>query len=367
MKAWVVGGVLMVALSGCGEVRYLTQAAAGQLDLLVRARPVADVLADPATPAETRHKLALVQEVRTFAVNELGLPDRGAYRKYVDVGRPYVVWNVFRAPEFGLDLLTSCFPVAGCVGYRGYFREADARAYADTRRAAGEDVRVGGVTAYSTLGYLRDPVLSTMLAYPDPTLIRTVIHELAHPAVYVPGDTVYNESFATAVEEEGWRRWFSAHGTPELGEADRVARERAQAFEALLLGARAELQALYAQPLAPDELRTRKAAVLAALQERYAALKASWGGYAGYDGWFAAGVNNAALASVAAYATLVPEFETALGRVGGELPAFYELARRCGERPAGERVACLRGSGAVEHRRRPGPPTGNPGPDAQGA
>lgn len=335
----------MLALSGCGEVRYLTQAAAGQLDLLVRARPVAEVLADPATPAETRRKLALVQQVRTFAVSELGLPDRGAYRKYVDVGRPYVVWNVFRAPEFGLDLLTSCFPVAGCVGYRGYFREADARAYADMRRSAGEDVRVGGVSAYSTLGYLRDPVLSTMLAYPDPTLIRTVIHELAHPAVYVPGDTVYNESFATAVEEEGWRRWFSAHGTTELGEADRVARERAQAFEALLLETRAELQALYAQPLPPEDMRTRKAAVLAGLQERYAALKASWGGYAGYDGWFTAGVNNAALASVAAYATLVPEFRAALERVGGDLSAFYALARHCGERPEGERVACLRGQG----------------------
>ncbi|MDL2344532.1 aminopeptidase [Deinococcus sp. MIMF12] len=344
MTPWGLGlaGLLALVLSGCGEVRYLAQAAAGQLDLLVRARPVAEVLADPATLPETRRKLALVQEVRAFAVGELGLPDRGAYRKYVDVGRPYVVWNVFRAPEFGLDLLTSCFPVAGCVGYRGYFREADARAYADTRRAAGEDVRVGGVTAYSTLGYLRDPVLSTMLTYPDPTLIRTVIHELAHPAVYVAGDTVYNESFATAVEEEGWRRWASAHGTPELREADRTMRERAQAFEALLLGARAELQALYARPLAPETMRTRKAAVLAGLQERYSTLKAGWGGYAGYDGWFAAGGNNAALASVAAYATLVPDFGAALVRVGGHLPAFYEVARQCGKSPAAERAACLR-------------------------
>ncbi|MBB5234982.1 aminopeptidase [Deinococcus budaensis] len=344
MKAWVLGagGLLALALVGCGEVGYLTQAAAGQLDLLVRARPVAEVLADPATPPETRRQLALVQQVRAFAVGELGLPDRGAYRTYVDVGRPSVVWNVFRAPEFGLDLLTSCFPVAGCVGYRGYFREADARAYAQTRRAAGEDVRVGGVTAYSTLGYLRDPVLSTMLASPDPTLIRTVIHELAHPAVYVPGDTVYNESFATAVEEEGWRRWMSAHGTPELEAADRTIRARARAFEALLLAARAELQALYAQPLAPQERRTRKAAALAGLQDRYAALKASWGGYGGYDAWFAAGVNNAALASAAAYAALVPDFTAALGRVGADVPAFLALARACGERPPGERASCLR-------------------------
>lgn len=343
MKAWGVGGGLMLVLSGCGEIQYLAQAAQGQLDLLGRARPVAEVRADPTTPPETRRKLALVEEVRTFALTELGLPDRGAYRNFVDVGRPFVVWNVFRAPEFGVELLTSCFPVAGCVGYRGYFREASARAYAQARRAAGEDVRVSGVTAYSTLGYLRDPVLSTMLAYPDPTLIRTVIHELAHPAVYVPGDTVYNESFATTVEEEGWRRWLAARGTPELAEADRRARERAEAFETLLLETRAELQTLYAQPLAPEEMRTRKAAVLSDLQERYAALKASWGGYTGYDAWFAAGVNNAALASVAAYAALVPDFRAALTRVGGDLPAFYALARACGERPQAERAGCLRG------------------------
>ncbi|GAA0506921.1 aminopeptidase [Deinococcus depolymerans] len=352
MRAGLVLGAVaaVLALSGCADVRYLTQAAGGQLDLLRRARPVEAALADPATRPELRRKLQLASDVRAFAVASeaaggLGLPDHGSFLTFVDVGRPFVVWNVFSAPEFSVTLDTSCFPVAGCVGYRGYFAEADARAYAQERRAAGRDVSVGGVSAYSTLGYLKDPLLSTMLAYPDATLIRTVIHELAHPDLYVPGDTVFNESYATAVEEEGMRRWLAAHGTPELREQDRAAQARQAAFEALLLDARAQLEALYAQPDLPDaDRRTRKAAVLAALHARYGALKASWGGYAGYDAYFARGVNNAALGAVAAYATMVPDFQALLARVDGHLPAFTEAARVCSRRPQAERAACLRGS-----------------------
>ncbi|GGS31071.1 aminopeptidase [Deinococcus knuensis] len=340
-----------LALSGCAQVRYLTQAAGGQLDLLRRARPVEAALADPATPPEVRRKLQLASDVRAFAVapeaaGGLGLPDHGSFLKFVDVGRPFVVWNVFSAPEFSVTLDTSCFPVAGCVGYRGYFAEADARSYAQERRVAGRDVSVGGVSAYSTLGYLNDPLLSTMLAYPDATLIRTVIHELAHPALYVPGDTVFNESYATAVEEEGMRRWLAAHGTPELREQDRAAQERQSGFEALLLSGRARLEALYARPDLPDtERRTQKAALLADLNARYATLKASWGGYAGYDAYFARGVNNASLGAVAAYATMVPDFQALLARVGGHLPAFTEGARVCAQRPQPDRAACLRGPG----------------------
>lgn len=353
-QMWIVAGVLgaaalTVALSGCADVRYLTQAAGGQLDLLRRARPLADVLADPAISAAVRRKVQLAADVRAFAVaptgaGGLGLPDHGSFQKYVDVGREYVVWNVFSAPEFSVQLDTSCFPIAGCVGYRGYFNEAAAQAYAQARRAAGRDVNVGGVSAYSTLGYLNDPLLSTMLGYPDATLIRTVIHELSHPSLYVPGDTVLNESYATAVEEEGMRRWLAAHGTPELRDEDRLAQERSAAFETLLLGARHDLEALYAQTLPAAEMRTRKAAVLTDLNARYAALKASWGGYAGYDAFFARGVNNATLGAVAAYATMVPDFQALLTRMGGDMPSFIAAATACSKRPQGERAACLRGT-----------------------
>lgn len=334
---------LAAALSACSDVRYLAQAAGGQLDLLRRARPVEAVLADPAVDAEVRRKLELVGRVRAFAVKELGLPDHGSFLKYVDVGRPAVVWNVFSAPPDSVHLRTSCFPVAGCVTYRGYFHEADARAYADTRRAAGDDVSVGGVSAYSTLGYLKDPVLSTMLSASDAGLIRTVIHELAHPALYVKDDTVFNESFATAVEEAGMRRWLAAHGTPELAGADRLAQDRAAGFEGLLLQTRGELEALYAQNLPAPEIQARKAQVLQTLKDRYAALKAGWGGYAGYDGWFARGANNASLSAVAAYATLVPDFLALLERRGGDIPTFIQAAAECAARPSGERQSCLKG------------------------
>nr|RIY09165.1 aminopeptidase [Deinococcus sp. RM] len=328
----------------------MSQAAGGQLDLLRRARPLADVLADPGTPAGVRRRLQLASDVRAFAVapeaaGGLGLPDHGSFLKYVDVGRPYVVWNVFSAPEFSVTLDTSCFPVAGCVGYRGYFSEAAALSDAQARRAAGRDVNVGGVSAYSTLGYLKDPLLSTMLTYPDATLIRTIIHELSHPSLYVAGDTVFNESYATAVEEEGMRRWLARYGTPELREQDRLAQERQSGFEALLLDTRARLEALYAaSDLTEADRRARKASILADMNTRYAALKSSWGGYAGYDAFFARGVNNATLGAVAAYATMVPDFQALLARVDGHLPTFIEEARACGRRPQAERAACLRGS-----------------------
>ncbi|MDB5043981.1 MAG: hypothetical protein JWQ08_31 [Deinococcus sp.] len=334
---------LSVLLAGCADVRYLAQAAGGQLDLLRRARPVAAVLADSQTPAETRRKLELVGRVRAFALNQLGLPDHGSFQSYVELGRPAVVWNVFRAPELGINLYRSCFPVAGCVGYRGYFREADAQAYAASRRAAGEDVTVGGVSAYSTLGYLRDPVLSSMLSASDASLIRTIIHELSHPSLYVAGDTIFNESYAVAVEEEGMRRWLAAYGTPELREQDRLAQERAAGFETLLLSTRAELERLYAQSLPPEQMRAGKQAVLDGLQAEYAALRDSWGGYSGYDGWFARGVNNASLGAVAAYSSLVPDFQRLLARVGGNIPAFIAGAKACAAKPQGERQGCLRG------------------------
>ncbi|MDV6375940.1 aminopeptidase [Deinococcus arenicola] len=343
--ALIVGGAvaLVAALSACSDVRYLAQAAGGQLDLLRRARPIEGVLADPATDAEVRRKLELVGRVRAFAIGELGLPDHGSFLKYVDVGRSAVVWNVFSAPPDSISLRTSCFPIAGCVTYRGYFHEADARAYANTRRAAGDDVSVGGVSAYSTLGYLKDPILSTMLSSGDATLIRTVIHELSHPALYVKDDTIFNESFAVSVENEGMRRWLKKYGTPELAEADRLAQERAAGFEKLLLQTRGELEALYAQKLAPTEIQTRKAAVIGTLNDRYAALKVGWGGYAGYDGWFARGANNASLGAVAAYSSLVPDFQGLLERNGGDIPRFIGAAAECAGRPAGERQSCLKG------------------------
>lgn len=346
-RAVAFGGLLLGAallLSGCAEIRYLAQAAGGQVDLLARARPIEDVLADPATPPEIGRRLRVVQNARTFALTELGLPDRGAYTTYTDLGRPYLVWNVFAAPPLSVDLRTSCFPIAGCVVYRGYFSQGAAEAEAARLRTSGDDVFVGGVSAYSTLGRLPDPVPSSMLAYPDPTLVRTIIHELAHAVVYVQDDSVFNESFAETVENEGSRRFLERFGTPAQIEADRVARERARAFTALLMDARARLAELYARRVGDAEKLAGKREVLADLRTRYADLRSSWGGYAGYDFWFADGenaVNNAALGSVATYSALVPQFTALFGALGGDFPAFYEAVRVCAREDRARRASCL--------------------------
>lgn len=328
------------ALTACGPVRYLWQAADGQLSLLRAAKPIPDVLANPGTPAEVRRKLELVQQVRHFAISELGLPDHGSFRQYVDLGRPYVVWNVFSAPEFSTVLRTNCFPVVGCVTYQGFFHEADAQQEGQRRRAAGDDVLVGGITAYSTLGYLKDPLLSSMFSNSDAWLIRTIIHELSHPSLYVAGDTVFNESYATTLENEGMRRWVAKYGSPELAAQDAAEQERSRQWQQLQLTARQKLTALYAQAIPDRDKRTQKAALLDDLQTQATALRRQWFGPEARE---AARPNNASLGAVAAYADLVPDFEQLLFRVKGDLPAFIQAAKTCAQKPKEERAACLRG------------------------
>ncbi|MFC4452844.1 aminopeptidase [Deinococcus sonorensis] len=345
MKRAALGALALlgvVALCGCGPVRYLGQAALGQLNLLRVARPIPEVLADPATPPLVRTRLLRVQDVRAYAVSDLGLPDTRAFRSYADLGRPFLVWNVFDAPPFSVTLNTSCFPVVGCVPYRGYFSQAAAEQEAARLRGRGDDVSVGGVSAYSTLGRLPDPVPSTLLAQGEDELIRTIIHELAHAVIYVPGDADFNESFAVAVETAGSARYRAARGLPP--EDRSAAQQRSTQVNALLLSARDRLATVYAatQPDAWKEGRKRQ--VLDAVRAEYAALKASWNGYAGYDPWFEDtpnGLNNALLGSVAAYADHVPAFLALLQRLGGDFPAFYAQVKHCGARPAAERVPCL--------------------------
>lgn len=333
----------LLLLAGCSKIKYLWQAADGQLSLLRDARPLPEVLANPATPDEVRRKLELVQQVRTFAVQELGLPDHGAYHKYTDLRRPYVVWNVFSAPELSIALRIACFPVAGCVSYQGYFHEVDAVREGEKRKQAGDDVLVGGVKAYSTLGYFKDPLLSSMLTYSDTTLIRTIIHEMTHPSLYVKDDTVFNESYAVTVENEGMRRWLAKYGTPELAEQDKTEQQRHKEWETLLLSAREKLTALYAQPLPDEEKRRQKTAILDELQAALTEKQTAWRGYT--SGAAAPRQNNASLGAVAAYANLVPDFQKLLARVGGDIPRFIQAATACSKLPKAARAGCLRGEG----------------------
>ena len=322
--------VLLSLLSwGCGA-GYYAQAAGGHFDLMSRREPIDRLVGDDETPEELRARLELVLDAREFATAELGLPDNDSYRTYADLERPYVVWNVFAAPEFSLEPKRWCFPVAGCVVYRGYFREAAAERYAGRLAEDGDDVAIGGAAAYSTLGRFDDPVLNTMIGWSDTRLVAILFHELAHQELYVKGDSAYNEAFATAVEEEGLRRWLRTRGDEDLMSRVELAGERAGAFNLLVGRSRERLQALYSSGRSEDALREGKASEFERLKKEYAALKADWGGYTGYDAWFDRDLNNAHLIPVATYRRLVPAFRAILRESGGDLAVFYARCRELG-------------------------------------
>lgn len=329
------------ALQAACHPLYLVQAAAGQVAILEARRPVADVTADAATPDWLRARLALAGEALAFAHQALALPDNGSYTQYVDLGREFPVWNVFAAPEFDLRLQTWCFPVAGCTAYRGYFDEARARAFAAGLAARGEDVFVGGASAYSTLGFFRDPLLSSVLALPDDSLVELLFHELAHQQFYVAGDTAFNESFATLVAQEGMVRWFSARGDAAGLCRFLVGLDRERQVHHLLDEARAGLRAAYASGADDESRRAAKAAVIGQLRQRHATLRAGWGAPPYFDGWFAGTLNNARLGAMAAYDRYVGTLRVILESEAGDLPTFYRRVARLGELPAGDRAEVL--------------------------
>jgi predicted aminopeptidase len=334
--------ILALAVSGCSTGAYYVQAIGGQLDLWRRAEPIAAVRAADTLPPNVRHKLGDALVMREFASRELGLPDNGSYRKYADIGRPYVVWSVFAAPALSEKLKEWCFPVAGCVGYRGYFARADADDYAAQLRRDGYDVHVTGVPAYSTLGWFDDPVLSSFIHYPETELARLIFHELAHQEFYLRGDSEFNESFATAVETVGVERWLAHDGDA----AKRAAHERAQGyrrdFSALVLKYRHQLELLYASDRTPPDKLREKAQTLSRLKDEYQRLKqVDWGGFAGYDRWFGQDINNATLASIGIYTQWVAAFRALLAQNDDDLPRFYAVVKALGALPKDRRQARL--------------------------
>jgi len=310
-----------IALQGC----YYAHVTAGQLEMNSKREPIPEVIARPDTPARLRQQLELAAKARDFALAELHLPDNGSYRTYADLGRRYATWNLFAAPEFSVGPKRWCFPVAGCVAYRGYFDEARAAREAGKLRARGYDVYVGPSIAYSTLGHFRDPVLNTMLRYGDVELAAFIFHELAHQAVYAQGDSDFNEAFANVVENEGLRLWLAREGrSEELGQFVAL-RDRQREYAELLVESRRTLAALYEQPLAPEAKRAQKTAEFARLREALVA-----GGHPATGDF-----NNARLVAVATYERCVPALRAELARLGGDLPAFYaEMRRLTGNRQA---------------------------------
>ena len=321
--------LLALTLSGCGSLGYYVQAARGEWSLMSAARPIDDWLDDPTVSEELKRRLRLARQIRQFASRELAEPENRSYTRYADLHRSAVVWNVFATPELSTRLKSWCYPFFGCASYRGYFDRSDAERLAAELAAQGYDVSVGPVQAYSTLGWLTDPLLNTFINLPDPELARLIFHELAHQVVYVRDDTVFNESFATAVEREGVRRWIQAQGSDQLQiEWEGIEQRRAQ-FLDLVTGARDQLVRVYAAALSDADKRIQKRAVFAQLQDRYHALRdGPWGGFKGYNAFFAQPLNNAHLAAIGAYYDRVPAFEALMQRTGPDLHAFFREVKR---------------------------------------
>ncbi len=335
------GATVSVALAGC----YVLQAARGQASILMKREPIDRVVARTKTPADVRTRLEQVIAIREFASSELGLPRNKSYTTYADIGRDYVVWNVFAAPEFSVDPKLWCFPIAGCVPYRGYFSEKSARSFAEKLRGKGLDVHVGGATAYSTLGHFSDPVLSSMVRYGDVNLASIIFHELAHQRVYVPDDSAFNEAFATAVEQEGVRRWLSSENRPGDLDLFNARRGHLVIVNGDLAATRDLLRGTYKRVNGTAEgaeaARAEKQLAFSTLAERLGQLSVQWNDGVNYRDWFASDLNNARLAAVATYFDCVPGFDRLLAQSGGDLEAFYRRVGELAKRPAPERRAAV--------------------------
>lgn len=331
---------MLLLLNGCASVSYYSQLASGQLQLLRAREPVAEVIADPSRDAKLRTHLAQSQKARAFASEQLHLPDNQSYRLYADIGRPFVVWNVLATAEFSLTAQNHCFPIAGCVAYRGYYSQSAARGEAAIQRLQGLDVSMGGVEAYSTLGWFNDPILNSMMGWGDERLATLIFHELAHQRVYVKDDTEFNESFATFVEQEGTRQWRAFRGLP--ADTDAKLKQRDQ-FIALVLDTRSRLEKLYAQPLPVEQMRERKAEEFERFRRDYRLMRDSqWAGDKRYDTWVNAPLNNARLLPFGLYDQWVPAFAALFRQVGGDWLRFYAEVERLGGLQVAARKAALK-------------------------
>lgn len=348
----IASSLLLMQLGGC-SAGYYWQAAEGQLRVVNGREPIDELLARPEVPPDLRARLRLSQAAVKFAHEELLLPDNGSYASYYDSRQPYIVWNVFAAPEFSLEARDWCFPVAGCVSYRGYFDEGKANKYAAKLAARGDDVYVGGVMAYSTLGRFKDPVLNTMLPMSEQAFAGLLFHELAHQRLYVKDDTAFNEGFASSVEQIGLQRWRAAGYYPGHNEADHSnsalgveTREyQRQQVMALLAQTRTQLEGLYAEGLSDREMRPAKAAILTVAGDAYLRLVAEWRA-AGlrerpYETMILRGLNNASLSAVAAYEDYVPAFMRLYRDCDESLTCFYAQAEELAELEQEARAAAL--------------------------
>lgn len=328
-------------LYGCTNLPYYAQAVDGQMEILRRAQPISMIVADPNADKTLKRVLSKVVLLREFASRDLKLPDNESYTSYADLKRPYVVWNVYAAPEFSTELKKWCFVAAGCVDYRGFFSKEKAERFAEELKSEGYDVHVGGIRAYSTLGWFDDPVLNTFIGYSEIELARLIFHELAHQVVYVQDDSVFNESFATLVAQEGISRWLESNGTAEQQGAFDAKQNRETIFTNLISYHRKHLKELFSSRANDLEKRASKLHIFSELREEFAQLKVANVAFGSYDQWFTLQMNNALLATVSTYTQLVPAFRTLLVQQGGDMERFYDTVKRISKLTEDERDFAL--------------------------
>ena len=337
----IFGVILVVGLTGCESIVYYKQLISGQIAILNKKQPIHELLDNPDTPEKLKERLRLVMDIRTFAKDELFLPVKNQYLSFVELERPFAGWNMWATPEFSFSPKTWCYPIIGCAIYRGYFSKKDAIDYGQQLEAQGYDVYIGAVAAYSTLGWLDDPVFSTFIYRRDIQLAALIFHELSHHLLYVGGDTTFNESFAIAVEQEGVHRWLAARDNLKASEDYKMDYRRRRQFIDLVTKYRKKLEMLYAKDLPTPEKRHAKAAIFEKLKDEYRLLKQHWGGYSGYNLWMSRKMNNAKLISVSTYHDLVPAFLGLLKTCNNDLKVFYKKCQDLSKKSKEERLAYL--------------------------
>ena len=333
-------------LAGCSTVGYYSQIVSGHMRIVMGKRPLAEIASDETIDDSIKRRLDLAQRARLFGIEQLNLPNNESYTSFYDTGQEYVTWNVVAAEEFSLNPHNWCFPIAGCVSYRGYYSKEDAESYAAGFKEQGFDVTVNGATAYSTLGWFEDPLLNTMLDRSDPSIASLLFHELAHQQLYVGDDSTFNESFASFVEKEGLKQWQKNEQqvNPQIDQSEmakelEVRKRRQKEFIALLTSTRDSFAELYESASEPDEMRQKKKQRFEQMRVDYAALKASWDDYPGYDQWMSQEMNNARLVAVATYNDYVPAFEVLFKESGSSFDQFYVAALELSKLPLEDRTA----------------------------
>ena len=342
-KTTIVGLILVIVLAttSCSNFSYYAQSIAGGYKVLAGREPVEEVLANPDVSQAVKDKLKAVIEIRDFASSEMQLPDNDSYRTYVDLKRPYVVWNVFAAPEFSMEMKEWCFLFVGCVRYRGYFDENDAQEYAKELQQEGLDVYVTGISAYSTIGWFDDPMMNTIISRDEIRLAGLIFHELSHQVVFIKGDTAFNEGFSVAVELEGVKRWLAKRGSPALLEKYKERKARHKQFVELVTNTRDELEALYKTKVAVERMRQKKTVIIEKMHQKYQQLKVEWNDFSGYDRWFSKPINNAQISAVTTYRDYVPAFQKLLAQQNYDMKLFFKAVEDLGDLDSEERQTAI--------------------------